>query len=46
MIRANTALTNSAAGNTATLTNAPVVGNPTKWFSIDDAGTTRRIPAW
>ncbi len=40
------ALTNAAAAATATLTNAPVAGNPTKWFSINDAGTTRRIPAW
>lgn len=45
-IRFKTVLTNAAAANTATLTNAPVTGNPTKWLSIDDGGTTRRIPAW
>lgn len=40
------ALTNGAAANTATLTNAPVAGNPTKWVPINDNGTTRYIPAW
>lgn len=39
-------LTNGAAGNTATLTNAPAVGNPTKWIPISDNGTTRYIPCW
>lgn len=46
LLRAGVALANGAAANTATLTNAPAAGNPTKWISIDDAGTTRRIPAW
>lgn len=46
IIRATTSLNNAAAGNTATLTNAPVAGNPTKWISFDDAGVTRRIPTW
>lgn len=40
------ALANSAAAQTATMTNAPVAGNPTKWISINDNGTARRIPAW
>ena len=40
------ALTNGAAASTATLTNAPSVGNPTKWIPISDNGTTRYIPAW
>lgn len=41
-----TALTNGAAAAAGTLTNAPVAGNPTKWISINDAGTVRKIPAW
>lgn len=40
------ALTNNAAGNVGTLNNAPAAGNPTKWIAINDAGTTRYIPAW
>jgi hypothetical protein len=44
--RTKTALSNAAAAAAATLTNAPTAGNPTKWISIDDNGTTRRIPAW
>jgi len=39
-------LTDGSAANTATLTNAPATGNPTKWISIDDNGTTRYVPAW
>lgn len=46
LLRARTALTNGAAAQTATLTNAPAAGNPTKWIPIDDNGTTRYIPAW
>lgn len=46
LMRTKTTLTDSAAAATATMTNAPTAGNPTKWFSIDDNGTTRRIPAW
>jgi hypothetical protein len=40
------AFTNNAAANAGTLTNAPAVGNPTKWIPINDAGTIRNIPAW
>ena len=40
------ALTNGAAAQVGTLTNAPAAGNPTKWVPIDDNGTTRFIPAW
>jgi len=36
---------NSSTG-TATLTNAPATGNPTKWIAINDNGTTRYIPCW
>lgn len=46
MIHTTNTLTNAAASNTATLTNAPRVGNPLKWIQIDDAGTTRYIPTW
>ena len=40
------ALTDGAGANTATLTNAPSAGNPTKWIAINDNGTTRYIPTW
>lgn len=46
LVEAAVALTNSAGANTATLTNAPVTGNPTKWIAINDAGVTRYIPVW
>lgn len=46
LIRASTSLNNAASTNTGTLTNAPAVGNPTKWIAIDDGGVTRHIPAW
>ena len=39
-------LTNNAGASAGTLTNAPAVGNPTKWIPINDNGTTRNIPAW
>jgi hypothetical protein len=38
--------TDGAGAQAGTLTNAPAVGNPTKWIPIDDNGTTRYIPAW
>jgi len=40
------ALTDGAGASTATLTNAPSAGNPTKWIAINDNGTTRYIPTW
>ena len=46
LITTNTALTNGAAAQSGTLTNAPAAGNPTKWIPINDNGTTRYIPAW
>ena len=46
MIATNTTFTNNAASSAGTLTNAPAVGNPTKWIPINDNGTTRNIPAW
>jgi hypothetical protein len=46
MLSTKTTFTNNAGGSAGTLTNAPAVGNPTKWIPIDDNGTTRNIPAW
>lgn len=45
-IKIPTAVNNGAGVNLGTLTNAPAAGNPTKWLSVDDNGTTRYIPAW
>lgn len=42
----STALTDGAGAGAGTITNAPAVGNPTKWIGINDNGTTRYIPAW
>lgn len=44
--KSNAALNDGAGVHTATLTNAPVAGNPTKWVEIDDNGVTRHLPAW
>lgn len=46
LLRTKTTLANGAGASAGTITNAPSVGNPTKWISIDDNGTTRKIPAW
>jgi hypothetical protein len=46
LIHTTTALTNGAGASTATFTNAPAAGNPTKWIPIDDNGTTRYVPAF
>ena len=46
LLTSTVALTNGAGAATGTLTNAPAVGNPTKWIPINDNGTTRYIPAW
>jgi hypothetical protein len=43
---AGAAFDDGAGASAGTLTNAPAVGNPTKWIPIDDNGTTRHIPAW
>lgn len=40
------ALTNNAGASAGTLTNAPAVGNPTKWFPVNDNGTIRNVPSW
>ncbi len=46
LMTTKTAFSNFAAGQTATLTNGPTAGNPTKWVPINDNGTVRYIPAW
>lgn len=46
LLRTYTAFTNNAGASLGTLTNAPAVGNPTKWIPINDNGTIRNIPAW
>lgn len=46
LIGTKTALTNGSGAAAGSLLNAPVAGNPTKWIAINDAGTTRYIPAW
>ena len=46
IVNAQVTLDDFAGGNTATLTNAPTIGDPTKWIAINDNGTTRYIPAW
>lgn len=46
LLTTSVALTNGAAAQTATMTNGPTAGNPTKWIPINDNGTTRYIPAW
>ncbi|QTP32822.1 hypothetical protein B7759_01400 [Burkholderia glumae] len=46
LMRTSASLSNGAASQTATLTNGPIAGNPTKWIPINDNGATRYIPAW
>lgn len=46
LLETSATLTNGAAAQVGTLTNAPTAGNPTKWIPINDNGTTRYLPAW
>lgn len=46
LMRSSVTLANSAAASLATLTNSPVVGDPTKWVDVDDNGTIRKLPLW
>lgn len=46
LMRNKTSWSNGAAASAGTLTNAPAIGNPTKWIPVDDNGTTRYVPAW
>lgn len=46
LIKSSVALNNGAAAAVGTITNAPSVGNPTKWVPINDNGIVRYIPSW
>lgn len=46
LIDSATTLTDGAGVALGTLTNAPSAGNPAKWATIDDNGTTRYLPLW
>lgn len=46
LLRTTASLTDGASVGAGTLANAPSAGNPTKWVSINDNGTTRWIPTW
>ena len=46
LMTSTVALSNDAAAQTATMTNAPAAGNPTKWITINDNSTLRDIPTW
>lgn len=46
LIKSSVAMTDGAAAQVGTLTNAPAAGNPTKWIPIVDNGVTRHIPSW
>ncbi len=46
LIRTAATLANGAGAQTATMTNGPTAGNPSKWIAILDNGTPRYIPTW
>lgn len=46
LVSSSVALTNGAGASAGTITNAPSIGNPTKWIPINDNGVTRYIPSW
>jgi trimeric autotransporter adhesin len=46
LLHTSASLSNGASTNAATITNGPLVGNPTKWAPINDNGTVRYIPMW
>jgi len=46
LVSSSVALANGAGVGAGTITNAPAIGNPTKWIPINDNGTTRYIPSW
>lgn len=46
VLRHGGTLSNAAAAALGTITNAPVAGNPTKWITIMEGATPRRIPSW
>ncbi len=46
LARRSTNMLDGSAGSTATMTNAPAAGNPTRWLFVNDNGVTRYVPAW
>lgn len=46
LLQTTVSLFDGAAAQTATLLNAPAVGNPTKWAPVNDNGTIRYVPMW
>ncbi len=46
LVTKTVSMADGASVNVATLTNAPLAGDPTKWVPFDDNGTTRYIPSW
>ena len=49
LLTTNTALTGYSGSSSATMyyaTDSPVSGEPSKWITINDNGTTRYIPTW
>ena len=46
LVTTSVALTDAVGVAAGTITNAPSAGNPTKWITIVDNGTTRKIPTW
>jgi len=46
LMASSVALLDNTGVGSATLTNSPTAGNPTKWIRINDNGTLRYIPTW
>lgn len=46
LLATSVSLTDGSGAQVATMTNGPTAGNPTKWFAINDNGTTRFVPSW
>lgn len=46
LVRSGVSLSDGAAAQVGTLTNAPSAGDPTKWIPIIDNGITRYVPTW
>ena len=46
ILQTTNTLADASGAAAGTLTNAPTVGNPSKWIQINDNGTIRKIPTW
>jgi hypothetical protein len=46
VLTTNVAETDYTGASAGTITNAPAVGNPTKWLAVNDNGTLRKFPTW